>query len=187
MKKIIALLLAFVCFSSLLSACSKGGNIDETTAPSSSQTMSSVPADDSTPEINTVSFTQIDFEITLPDYYATNGSGIFESKTEEGTEIRVLDYPLSVNDEGIIDDRSLWELTREHVDNHQIVGVLLEGMEDNYYILNEGTANEKPWTELMLFYGENDILWEIRFYSDSRSWNDVRDQWSRYIESIEFN
>jgi len=157
-KKYLALILAIVFAVTLFAAC--GGNRTET-------------------------YTYREFAITLPSDYTPCGDDMWSSDKEE-TDIRAYHYYISVRegDWGIFPG-SLEDMTKDYVEDNHIEGELLKGEGDYYYILEEGEADEGPWTRLLLFYSAEGF-WEVNFYSPSRSWAEVEEQWSSYIETIQF-
>lgn len=196
MKKVIVFLVALMCLIALLTACANSGNVDGDTnvniggnegTGTSSSTGSNDTTDNDAATDQTTTFVHRGFEITLPDYYTNNGNDMWESWGEDRTEIWALDYDLVTMMAKYSVDESLEELTKAYVKEQQIEGELLMGEDDNYYILTEGESDGQPWTELLLFFLDEETFWEVRFYSNSRTWEDAQDQWSSYIDTIEFD
>lgn len=196
MKKVIVFLVALMCLIALLTACANSGNVDGDTnvniggnegTGTSSSTGSNDTTDNDAATDQTTTFVHRGFEITLPDYYTNNGNDMWESWGEDRTEIWALDYDLVTMMAKYSVDESLEELTKAYVKEQQIEGELLMGKDDNYYILTEGESDGQPWTELLLFFLDEETFWEVRFYSNSRTWEDAQDQWNSYIDTIEFD
>jgi len=191
MKKYLALLVAVVFTVSLFAAC--GGNnqagANSVSPNNQSESSGEQPQKDQVADDNrTLTHTYREFGITLPFNYIPNGNDMWSSD-EEKTDIRASYVYFSVfEDVGLEpESSSLEDMTEAYVEDNHIEGELLKGDGDYYYIVTEDETDEGPWTRLLLFYISEEAFWEVSFYSPSRSWADVEEQWTSYIETIQFN